>query len=101
MPSIDYIAMGVIALTGVLMIITNKPLFVGAEKYTAESIKKYPRPAGVVTFLMGVFGIVFLYTLRLFFVEKISGWVPLLFLVAIIASIIANVVVNKKILVKK
>lgn len=101
MPNIDYIIMVLIALSGVLMVITNKPLFIGTDKYTKESLKKYPRPAGISTILFGGFGWAFLYTLRLFFEEKISGWITLTFLVLTVAAIIANIVITKKILEKK
>ncbi|MDC7290523.1 hypothetical protein NXH76_22295 [Blautia schinkii] len=101
MPNVDYIFLGLITLCGVIMLITNKPLFVSAGKYTEESLKKYSRPAGITTILMGAFGLAFLYTLRLFFNEKISGWITLACLAAVIISIISNIVIIKKTLVKK
>lgn len=101
MPSADYIFMGLIVLMGLIMVITNKPMFIGTDKYTEDSLKKYPRPAGIVTMLMGASGCLFLYTMRLFFDGKISGWITIECLALTIIAIIANIVVNKKILVKK
>lgn len=101
MPSIDFIVMGLIALIGVLMIITNNPLFIGTGKYTEESLKRYPRPAGLANIIFGLSGIAFLYTLRLFFNEKISGWIPLACFIVLFICIIVTIVINKKILVKR
>lgn len=101
MPNVDYIIMGLIALSGVIMVITNKPLFIGTGKYTEESLKKYSRPAGITTILLGASGLAFLYTMRLFFDEKISGWITLACLAVVIISIISNIVIIKKTLVKK
>lgn len=103
MPSInvDYIAMAMIAVMGIIMIITNKPFLVRVENYTKESLAKYVRPAGLTYVLIGVFGFGFLYTLRLFFNEKISGWVTLACLALVIIIVIVNLVVIRKILVRK
>ena len=101
MPDKDYIIMSLTILYGVIMIISNKPLFFGGEKYTEESLKRYPRPAGVWSIIFGGFGLGFLYSIRLFGAEKISGWVPLGCVAGMIIGIIGTIVVTKKTLVKK
>lgn len=53
MPNVDYIILVLIALSGVFMVVTNKPLFIGTDKYTEESLKRYARPAGIATMFLG------------------------------------------------
>lgn len=101
MPNVDYIILVLIALSGVFMVVTNKPLFIGTDKYTEESLKRYARPTGIATMFLGGFGWAFLYTMRLFFKEKISGWIVVSFLALTVIATIANIVITKKTLEKK
>lgn len=101
MPSVDYIILIVIALSGIIMIVTNKPMFYGTERYTEESLKRYPKPAGLANIIFGLSGIAFFYTLRLFFQEKISGWITLACFAVFLGSIIATIIITKKLLKKK
>lgn len=101
MPSVDYIILIFFVILGVIMIITNKPMFYGTSRYTEESLKKYPRPAGLANIIFGLSGIAFFYTLRLFFQERISGWLTLACLVVFIGSIITTIIITKKTLIKK
>lgn len=101
MPRIDLVFIGLITFMGLLMVITNKPYFIGTEKYTEESLKKYPRPAGTAMILFGVFIFATLYSIRLLGEDKISGWVAVACLVAAVISIIALIIIRKKTLVKR
>lgn len=101
MSGAEYVAGAVLVLWGLLEIVTNKPLRRGAQSYTEESLRRYARPSGVMIMIMGVTFFAFLYTLRKFFDEKMSGVVVIICLVLMILSMIGHVVVGKKILVKK
>lgn len=101
MPRVDLVFIGVITFMGVLMVITNKSFFIGTEKYTEESLKRYPRPAGAAMVLFGVFMFAALYSIRLLGEDKISGWVVVVCLAAAVISIIALIIIKKKTLVKK
>ena len=96
-----YILMGAIILSGLIMLITNKPLFLGTWQYTEESLKKFPRPAGLLTVLFAGFGMAGTYTMNLFFDQKLNGWVCVIFYILTIIFIIAYFIVTRKILVKK
>lgn len=93
----DYAIMIVIALMGLLMVALKKPLFIGSEKYTEESIKKYCVSAGVCVMLMGLSGFAFMYFLS----HAFGSWQMAVSGIAVIIFIIANIVVTKKTLVKK
>lgn len=53
MPNVDYIILVLIALSGVFMVVTNNLLFIGTDKYTEESLKRYARPAGIANDVSG------------------------------------------------
>lgn len=101
MSNLDYFFFGFIILWGLLKIILNKPLLAGMERYTEESVKRYSRPSGIVTVVMGASGMLFLYTVHEFFAERMSGVIVLFTFALFAAGIVASVLIRKKILVKR
>ncbi|MCB7305910.1 hypothetical protein NE683_18015 [Bariatricus massiliensis] len=101
MLGMDQIFMALIMIMGVIMIITNKPLLLRKEKYTEESLKKYPRPAGIMIFLLGACALGTVYSLRLLGEDKINGWIVVALLVATALCIVGNIIIVVKVLVKK
>ena len=85
---------------GILQIVLNKPLFITAEKYTEESLQRYVRAGGTAYILIGGTAIGFLYTLRGFFDQKVSGWLTVAFLAAMVVSIICGITAAKKLVNK-